>query len=142
MKTGNQASLSYSQDTAATADAIWACFTDVSSWNDWNAGVQSCTLDGAFANGSRLTMVLPDHEVITSQLIDVVDLQRFTDETIFGEAVVRVAHVITPRPGAGNRITFEIDVASDDAAAICAGVSSDFPAVIAALVERAERRLA
>ena len=142
MTTATHASTSHSHDTSASAQAVWALFTDVSSWKEWNAGVHDCSIDGAFTMGSWLTMTLPDQEVIKSQLIDVMAPQLFTDETKLGDIVVKVRHEIKPLSGGGHRITFSIDVQGERALNVCNGISADFPDVLSALAARAEGRVA
>lgn len=140
MSNATQATASYSHDTIAPATTIWALFKAVSDWKNWNPGVHDCALEGPFATGSWFTMVLPDQDVIRSQLVEVTEPRRFTDETTLGDVVVRVTHQINPLPDGRNRITYEIDVTGENAQDICTGVSSDFPQVLQGLVAKAEGR--
>ena len=136
------ATASYSRETTAPATIIWEFFKAVPEWKNWNAGVHACSLDGPFAVGTWLTMVLPDQEIIKSQLVEVNEPHLFTDETILGEIVVRVRHEIEALSGGRNRISYTIDVVGENAQDICAGVSSDFPEVLLTLTEQAESRAA
>lgn len=142
MTTNLQASISYGLDTTASADIIWGFFKAVSDWRDWNSGVHACDIDGPFAVGSELTMVLPDQEVIKSRLIEVNESQLFVDETRLGDIVVRVSHELTPLLAGGCRITYRVDVVGDNADDICAGISADFPDVLLALAAQAEGKVA
>jgi hypothetical protein len=83
-------------------------------------------------------MVLPDQEVIKSQLVDVNEPDGFTDETVLGDITVRVRHEITALPNGNHSIAYSIDVIGEGADEICSQVSSDFPDVLRALVARAE----
>jgi hypothetical protein len=130
---------SYTCTTTASGAVVWAHFTAVGDWKRWNAGLLDCTIDGPFASGSRLFMVMPDHEVIASEIVEYQSGRRFVDETQLGDTTVRVAHDITPLPTGGCEIRYTAEVAGVDAAEICAGVSSDFPAVLQALATIAER---
>jgi hypothetical protein len=78
--------------------------------------------------------------VIKSQLVEVDAQHLFADETMLGDIAVRVVHEIEPLPGGGHRITYKINVVGENAHDICAGVSSDFPEVLSALVAQAEGR--
>jgi uncharacterized protein YndB with AHSA1/START domain len=40
-------------EIGAPPEIVWDVLTDVEHWPDWNSGVKSATLDGAFAAGSR-----------------------------------------------------------------------------------------
>jgi hypothetical protein len=134
------ATASYHHDTTASAAIIWEFFKAVPDWKSWNAGVYSCELDGPFAEGAWMTMVLPDQEVIRSQLIEVSSPNSFTDETMLGDVAVRVKHEIRPLPNGTHRIVYTIDVEGEGAEDICAGVSADFPDVLRALATRAEQQ--
>jgi len=134
------ATASYHHDTTASAAAIWEFFKAVPDWKSWNAGVYSCELDGPFAEGAWMTMVLPDQEVIRSQLIEVSAPNSFTDETLLGDVAVRVKHEIRPLPTGIRRIVYTIEVEGAGAEEICAGVSADFPDVLRALAAQAEQR--
>ncbi|KPA91248.1 SRPBCC family protein [Pseudomonas sp. RHF3.3-3] len=133
------ASASYNHETHASAATIWAFFEAVHLWKDWNAGVHSCALDGPFATGTWMTMVLPDQEVIRSQLVEVNAPIGFTDETVLGDITVRVRHEIMPLANGNHLIVYSIEVTGEGAEEVCAQVSSDFPDVLRALVARAER---
>ncbi|KRP58049.1 MULTISPECIES: SRPBCC family protein [Pseudomonas] len=136
-----QASASYSHETSASAATVWAFFEDVQLWKDWNAGVYSCVLEGPFIQGVWMTMVLPDQQVIKSQLVEVNAPIGFTDETVLGDVTVRVKHEIIALPNGNHSIVYSIDVTGEDAEDICAQVSSDFPDVLHALVVLAESTL-
>jgi hypothetical protein len=132
------ASASYRHETSAPAATVWDFFEAVHLWKDWNAGVYSCELDGPFVEGVWMTMVLPDQQVIKSQLVEVNAPIGFTDETLLGDVTVRVKHEIIALPNGNHSIAYSIDVAGEGAEDICAQVSSDFPEVLRALVARAE----
>lgn len=112
-------------DIAATPERVWALWADVPGWPRWNAGVARAALHGPFASGSAFDMQLPDGgPLLHSTLIDVVPNERFTDETAFEGVVVRV--------------TYRTEVEGPGAAEIGAGVSGDFPDVLAVLKRVAE----
>lgn len=85
-----------------------------------------------------MTMVLPDKEVIKSQLIAVNEPTGFTDETALGDITVRVRHEVNTLANGNCLITYAIDVSGDGAQEVCNQVSSDFPAVLRALIKLAE----
>ncbi|WP_230167390.1 SRPBCC family protein [Pseudomonas mediterranea] len=138
MPNSMHATASYTHETRASAAAIWALFEAVPRWKDWNAGVHSCTLHGSFIEGTWMTMVLPDQEVIQSQLVEVNKPNGFTDETVLGSTTVRVRHEITPLLNGNHSIVYSIDVVGEDAGEICTQVSCDFSEVLRALAARAE----
>ena len=88
----------------------------------------------------RILQVLPHRYpfVLVDRVTDVVPNERFVDETAFAGVVVRVTHAIAPQSEGGVRVTYRTEVEGPGAAEIGAGVSADFPDVLAALKRLAE----
>src|SRR4051812_44519930 len=97
-------------ETEATADAVWRLWADVGRWSEWNAGVERCTIDGAFANGSEITMTPPDGEPIRLRLAEVVPGERFVDEAVLDDIVVRTLHAIEPAGAGSVRIVYRMEI--------------------------------
>ncbi len=126
-------------DIAATPARVWQLWSDVAGWPRWNPGVARAALQGPFASGSTFEMQLPDGgPLLHSRLLDVRPNERFTDETAFEGVLVRVTHAIAPQSAGGVRVSYRTEVEGPGAAEIGIGVSSDFPAVLAALKAAAE----
>ncbi|MEZ5642943.1 MAG: SRPBCC family protein [Burkholderiaceae bacterium] len=126
-------------DIAASPGRVWQLLADVAGWPRWNAGVAAARLLGPFATGSRFEMQLPDGgPLLQSELADVQPGRYFTDVTAFHGVVVRVTHAIAPQSEGGVRVTYRTEVEGPGAAEIGAGVSADFPDVLAALKRLAE----
>ncbi|MHB8614123.1 MAG: SRPBCC family protein [Candidatus Dormibacteraceae bacterium] len=134
----------HSIETSAGAETIFQILRDVSRWSEWNPGVERIDLDGPFATGTSGVMVIPDQGSLSFRLTWVGDGQGFEDETeIPGAGVlVRVRHTLAPLKPGGTRITYRASVEGPAAGAlgpeIGPAVTSDFPAVMAALAGRAE----
>jgi len=133
-------SRSYCQEITANPEKVWAVLADVSTWKEWNAGVRAIEIEGPFFTGVWFTMVLPDNEVIRSQLIDVSAPLRFVDATWIGETVVQVTHSIEPLPMGRCRVTFTANAEGPEAQDIGDGASADFPEVLASLAKYLEKR--
>jgi len=43
----------YSMETTASPEAIWAVWTDVPHWKDWDTGLKDATLEGGFTRGAK-----------------------------------------------------------------------------------------
>lgn len=130
----------YSIETSASPGAIWQLFRDVEGWKAWNAGIEKISIAGAFAEGTRFSMQPPGQEAFTSELICVVENERFDDETVVGDVRVVVEHRIHALAPGRTRVTYAASVTGPDAADIGAAVTGDFPEVLAALAKLAESK--
>jgi hypothetical protein len=128
----------YSIETTASPEAIWTLFRDVERWKEWNAGIETIVIRGPFAVGTEFAMKPPGEDVVVSRLVLVEDGVRFVDETRAGDLTLRVDHRIERTKAGDVRVTFAVDAAGPDAAAIGSAISSDFGDVLRRLVARAE----
>ena len=126
-------------ETAAPAAKIWELFSDVAGWKKWNAGIEKIEIDGPFAKGTPFSMQLPGGETFASTLIDVRRNEGFTDETVIGETRVVVHHEILPLAPGRTRVTYRTAITGPAAAEFGSMVTADFPAVLAALKDLAEK---
>ncbi len=131
---------SYSIEADVPAEAIWALYEDVSTWPSWDAEAELITRDGPFATGSTGTMKFKGQEPLSYRLARVDENRCFVDETPVGELLVRVSHELQPTPEGRLRITYraEIDGPEDEAQQVGPMITSDFPATMASLIERAK----
>lgn len=125
-------------DTTASSSTIWALFTDVDGWKDWNAGIESIALHGPFAVGTTFTMRPPGQAELTSTLVEVNPARGFTDETIVDGVIVRVHHYFEPLPGGKIRITYRTEASGAHAEEFGPLITADFPDVLMALKKLAE----
>src|SRR5258708_314568 len=118
-------------DSTATPEALWAVWSDVAGWPDWNAGVEKIEIDGPFAAGSRFTMTPPGEEPIQMRLLDVIPLVLFTDKMDAGDFVVTTVHRLEPLPGGGTRIVYRTEITGPAAAEVGPqlgpAITADFP---------------
>lgn len=127
-------------ETTATPPQVWAIFADVAQWKQWNTGIESIAMHGSFATGTTFTMQAPGQDALESTLVAVQPNQGFTDETIVDATCVRVSHQLIALPSGGTTIIYRTEITGPDAAAIGQMVTMDFPDVLAALKQRAERQ--
>jgi hypothetical protein len=134
----------HSTETSADRNAIFALFKDVSTWPEWNAGVERIELDSPFASGTTGTMFMPGQDAIRFRLVWVAEGEGFEDETEIADAgvVVRVRHTLEALRNRGTRITYSATIdgpAADDVGPrIGPAITADFPEVMSALARRAE----
>jgi len=128
---------SYDLEIATSPEAVWGLFRDVAGWKGWNAGIETITLHGPFAAGTEFTMQPPGQDAFTSRLLEVVENDRFVDETVVGDLRVVVTHRIE-KLGAGRvRVVYAVDARGPGAAEIGPMVSADFPDVLRGLARAA-----
>ena len=133
----------HSTQTTATPEAVWTVWSDVERWPEWNGDLERAEISGPFDAGSTITMHPRVGDAIELRLADVSKPVRFTDEADLGQVIVRTVHEIRPDDGDGSRIVYRMEIRGPAADTIGAQVgpeiTADFPDVLAALAERAER---
>ena len=133
----------HSIETTAAPEAIWQQWADVRGWPSWNGDIERIELHGPFAAGSRIVMTLIGEEPVELRIAEAVEPELFVDEADMGEIVVQTTHRVERLDGEGTRITYRMEItglAADTLGPqIGPEISGDFPQVLAALVERAER---
>jgi uncharacterized protein YndB with AHSA1/START domain len=133
----------HARETAAAAEAVWRIWTDVPAWPEWNADLERAELSGPFAAGSTITMIPHDQDQIELRIAEAVEPERFVDEAEFGGVIVRTTHRIE-QWGDRNRVVYAMEITGPEAdnlgPQVGPEISADFPQVLAALLERAERQ--
>jgi hypothetical protein len=132
----------HSIETTAAPQAIWGLWAEVSGWPDWNADLERAELSGPFAAPSTITMTPHGQEPIELRIAEAVEPELFVDEAHLGDVVVRTIHRIEQLEGR-IRVAYRMEITGPEADTlglqIGPEISADFPQVLAALVERAER---
>jgi hypothetical protein len=132
----------HSVETEAAAEQVWALWSDVTTWPDWNAGIAAIEIDGPFAEGTMFTMTPPGAEPIRLRLVEVVPGALFVDELDAGDFTVRTIHRLAPAES-GTRVTYRTEISGPGADQVAPelgpAITADFPEVLAALVKLAER---
>ena len=124
--------------TSASPARVWELFADITRWKNWNAGIETIEIHGPFSTGTSFTMKPPGQDALTSTLIEVEPNQSFSDETVVDETRVVVSHQLVPLASGGTRIVYRTEITGPEAEAFGPMVTSDFPAVLAALKRLAE----
>jgi len=131
----------YAVESDTSAEALWRCWSDVAGWPEWNAGIESISIDGRFAVGSSFTMTPPGDDPITMRITEVVPGELFTDEADLGDVVVRTAHRLEALDDGRTRVVYRTEITGPAAAElgpqIGPAITADFPDVVAALVAAA-----
>jgi hypothetical protein len=124
--------------TSAAPAAVWALWSDTTTWPDWDPAVQEVTLDGPFEEGTTGTMVLTGPIEVPLRLEVVVPGSRYLDQLTMGELVIRIDHVVRPTDDGGSEVTVATTIEGPGADDIGPMVTADAPVAMEALVVAAE----
>ncbi|KJK49422.1 hypothetical protein UK23_14135 [Lentzea aerocolonigenes] len=120
----------------ASVEAVWALWSDVDRWVEWDEGLESVTLSGPFAEGSSGTMVVKGQGSISFVLTSVEAGAGFVDETSVPGAVLRFSHRVE-RVSEGVRVTHSVVIEGPKAEFLGPLVTADLPDAVEALVKLA-----
>jgi hypothetical protein len=132
---------SYEHTTVTPADpaTVWRLYADVSSWPDWNAGVERVELHGTFAAGATGELTPPGAEPLPFRIEAATQNEGYVSETDIAETVtLRATNRISPLPGGGTRISHTVELVGPAAAYF----GQSFGPTLAAGVPRAAEALA
>jgi hypothetical protein len=100
----------YSLDTAAALDTLWRYWSDLTTWAQWNGGIEKIEINGLFAAGTTFTMTPPEGDPITLRLVEIVPGELFTDEMNAGDFTVRTTHRLEQTAAGMTRITYRTEI--------------------------------
>jgi Polyketide cyclase / dehydrase and lipid transport len=130
-------------ETTASPEAIWRVWADVPRWGEWNPDIERIELEGSFAAVSTITMTPRGQEPIELRIAEAVEPERFVDEADLGDVVVRTVHRAERLEGDRVRVVYRMEISGPAADTVGPelgpAISADFPDVLAALVDRAQR---
>ena len=124
--------------TTAPAAAVWALWSDTTTWPDWDPSVVAVGLDGPFETGTTGTMTLtgPFEVPLSLEIVD--PGSRYLDQLTMGDLVIRIDHVVVALADGGSEITVSTTITGPGADDIGPMVTAEAPQALAALVARAE----
>jgi uncharacterized protein YndB with AHSA1/START domain len=132
----------HSIETTAAPEALWQVWSDMATWPQWNAGIETIDVEGPFAVGTAFTMTPPGDEPIRMRLVEIKPGESFTDEMDAGDFVVRTQHRLEPTATGLTRIVYRTEITGEAAGHIGSElgpqITADFPEVLAALAKLAE----
>lgn len=133
----------HSIETSATPEAIWRLWADVPRWPEWNADLDRAELEGDFAAGSTIRMTSKDGDSVELRIAEAVEPERFVDEADLGTVTVRTNHEVERTDSDRARVVYRMEISGPEADTVGPElgpqISGDFPEVLQALAERAER---
>jgi len=133
----------YSLEAAVMPEAVYALYSDVSTWTSWDSGVERIAVDGPFAAGTTGTFTPTGGDPLRFTIVSAEPGRGFTDEFPLPGATLRGTHTLTALPGGGTRITHRMELdgpaAAEMAPQLMPGITDDIPQTVAALARLAAR---
>jgi hypothetical protein len=133
----------HSIETSASPEAIWRLWADVPGWPEWNADLARAELEGEFRSGSTIRMTSGEGDVVELTIAEAEEPVQFVDQAELGGITVRTTHRVDRLQGNRVRIVYRMEITGPEADTVGPElgpqISGDFPDVLAALAERAER---
>jgi hypothetical protein len=135
----------HSVETELPAPAIWAALRDLHTGAAPSADGDRFEIHGPFAVGTELDVTPQGQPTFRSRIVELIENERYADETAFGDVVLTFRHVLVATPG-GTRVTHQlvIDGPGADATGPELGpqITADFPTALDALIRTAGARVA
>jgi uncharacterized protein YndB with AHSA1/START domain len=109
--------ISHTEETTAAPEKIWALWSDVNNWPQWDLGLSQCRLDEEFAAGGKFQLrPRGSDQDITAELQDVEPNRRFSDVTRLPFGTIRASHEMDTAAGKTKVThTIEADVSEEHA---------------------------
>lgn len=135
--------LEHSETTTAGREAVWALWSDVRTWPEWDAGIEWVELHGPFAAGSEGKLKPAGSRAVRFRMLAAEPDEGFSDETKLPLARMRFEHELADDPSGGVCITHRVTIGGPLATlferVIGRGLARELPATVCALARRAER---
>jgi len=100
-----------SVDIDAMPSTVWAVYTDVERWPEWNPAVSESTVasgGGGLEVGTRVRIKQPRLRAMHWVVVDLAVDEGFTWTTSSGGVTTVAGHRLTPSGGAGTRVTVSV----------------------------------
>ncbi|WP_431895853.1 hypothetical protein [Nonomuraea sp. bgisy101] len=131
----------HSVETDATPEAIWRLWADVERWRAWNADIESIQISGPFAAGAEIVMTPAGQDPVHLRVAEATVDELFVDEARINGLLLRTVHRLDRGERLCTRVVYRMEItgaAADELGPqIGPAVTADWPATMAALVERA-----
>ena len=119
------------------AERIWEVWADVPRWPEWNADIESISIDGPFAAGSTVAMTPRGQETVELRIAEARDAELFVDDAEVAGTRVSTTHRVEPLGEGRVRVVYRLEAAGPAEAELGPVITSDFDETLAALVARA-----
>jgi hypothetical protein len=136
----------HSEEGKATKSSLWALYSDVTTWPQWDKGIEWIRLDGEFKEGTPGTIKPLGQDQLPFRLTEVVVDGGFSDETeIPGAGVtIRFRHTIESVGEGRCKITHRVSIFGPGADAVAPGIGPEMakgvPETMRSLLRMAQER--
>lgn len=124
-------------EAEVSPEAIWDLWADVPRWPEWNADIESISIDGPFAAGSTVAMTPRGQGTVELRIAEAQEGELFVDEAEVAGTRVRTTHRLEPLAAGGVRVSYRLEAVGPAEAELGPAITSDFDETLAALVARA-----
>lgn len=123
--------------TAAGLAEIWALYSDITTWTQWDEGISHASLAGPFASGTSGLLQLQGQEALAFQLTEVDPFRGFSDVTdIPGTGIqIHFTHRLEPVEE-GTKVTHTVSITGSHADALASNLGPDLTRGIPYTMER------
>jgi hypothetical protein len=131
--------------TKAKAESIWKLYSDISTWVEWDKGIEFASLEGPFAAGTRGILQPEGQERLAFELTEVEPLHSFSDVTDIPNAGIQIhfTHRLI-QVAQGTSVTHKVTITGPNAdhlgPQIGAGMVEGIPHTVDGLVALALER--
>ena len=135
-------SFEFQHPTSAEPQALWALWSDVAAWPQWDVDLEAVTLEGDFAVGTHGSLQPKGMDPFPFTITRAEPGRGYTDETPLPGAVLRFEQdLLEGEEGRviRQRVTMEGPAANEWFEQIGGKIVLDVPAALARLADRAEQ---
>ncbi|HEX8391012.1 MAG TPA: SRPBCC family protein [Longimicrobium sp.] len=95
-------------ESSATPREVWRLWSDPSTWNAWDPGVQRCTVQGPFRAGTRGTLRPAGGPAVAFVITGAVPERAFTTVARLPLTALEFEHTLEPLAAGGVRIRHQV----------------------------------
>jgi ligand-binding SRPBCC domain-containing protein len=134
--------LEHREPTSASRKQIWALWSDLPGWPQWDETLEAVTVDGPFESGTSARVKPEKAKEIALELREVDETRSFVDLQFLPKATMRTEHEILDAEGGGlvirQTVSFSGPLARLFRFIVGRGLKRDMPAAMRKLVSLAE----
>jgi len=136
----------HTEEGESTKRALWALYSDVKTWPEWDKGIEWISLDGEFREGTSGTIKPAGQDQLPFRLTSVTVDGGFSDETEIPGAGVTIGfkHTIESTGRGRCRITHRVSISGPGAESLAPeigpGMAEGIPETMRSLLKMAQAR--